>query len=108
MICKLNDMAYIKKALRPANIGRVITCKELLGYFIQGEEYLWNGEVYLAQDTDYIWVVESPSGLDTLYGKSLMATAPDSWLVPIKMDGLTDEEFAEEELANGDLVDINV
>lgn len=86
MICKLNDLAYIKKALRPANVGRIVSCKELLGYFIKGESFKWNGEMFQAFDTDYYWVIECKMGLETLYGSSIQAYSPDSWLFPIRGD----------------------
>ena len=96
MRCKLNDLAFIRKAMRPSNIGKVVQCKELLGKFERGENIMWNGEFYVSPDTDYIWVVTSKSQLETLYGPSIEAFIADSWLTPI--NGEPSENF-EEELA---------
>lgn len=90
MKCKQGEMAFIKKALRTENIGRVVTCKEMLGYFIQWEDLMYNGERWLAQDTDYIWVVQG--NLETQYGAAKEALIPDSWLQPIRPDGLDSDE----------------
>jgi hypothetical protein len=92
MNCKQGDLAYIIKALRSVNIGRIVTCKELIGKLNQEEPYMWNGEVYSAAISDNHWVVSCASGLETLYGKSKEAVIPDTWLRPIKGDLLDSEE----------------
>lgn len=97
MICKQGDLAYIKKAIRPENIGRIVTCKEMLGYFIKGETYTYNGEVWMAADTDYMWVVTSNSGVETMYGTAKEVFCPDSWLKPIRGD-LTPDEVTNKDL----------
>jgi len=96
MRCKLGDLAFIRKAMRSSNIGKVVQCKELLGKFNRGDEIKWNGELFVSTDTDYIWVVTSKSQLETLYGPSIEAFIADSWLTPI--NGEPSENF-EEELA---------
>lgn len=96
MRCKVNDLAFIRKAMRPSNIGKVVQCKELLGKFERGEDIMWNGESFNSPDSDYIWVVTSKSQLETLYGPSIEAFIADSWLTPI--NGEPSENF-EEELA---------
>lgn len=93
MNCKPNDLAYIKKALRPVNIGRIVTCKELLGYFFKGEQLKWNGEMFVTFEADNYWVIESKMGIETLYGNSTQAFCPDSWLIPIRG---VEEELATE------------
>lgn len=102
MRCKQGDLAIIIKAIRSSNLGKIVTCKEMIGYFIMGEELTWNGEQFVAQDTDYFWVIQAQdSGIDTLFGKSKEALSPDSWLRPLNGEGLdasedtsTDFEFA--------------
>lgn len=106
MKCKQGDIAFIKKSIRQVNIGRVVTCKEMIGYYIMGEEIIWNSERFIAQDTDYFWVISSKSGIETMYGKSLDALSPDSWLEPIKADGMTDEDPTEKLLEDSDLLTI--
>lgn len=104
MNCKENDLAYIKKALRPANIGRVVTCKSLLGYFSKDESFMWNGEKFYAYDTDHHWVIECSSGLETMFGESKEAVIIDSWLIPIRADGLDIEQENKELLEDEALV----
>jgi hypothetical protein len=94
--CKVNDLAFIKKSIRPSNIGKVVQCKELLGKFERDEVFAWNGESFISTDTDYIWVVTSKSQLETLYGPSSEALIADSWLIPIRGEP---SENLEEELA---------
>ena len=94
--CKVNDLAFIKKAIRPVNIGRVVTCKELLGKFAFGETIVWNGEEFASPEDDYIWVVSSSGNLETQFGPSKEAMIPDSWLTPIRAEP---SENSEEEIA---------
>lgn len=83
--CKLNDLAFIKKSLRPANVGLIIQCVKYLGPYSKGELITINGEHWHAYDTDDHWVIESKSGsIETQFGKSKIAYIPDSWLTPIK------------------------
>lgn len=99
MRCAAEDLAFIKKAFRPENIGRVVTCKKCLGFLQQHEEFVWNGEVWRSPDTDYIWIIESNGGISTMFGFSKEAIIPDSWLTPIKGDPkLTEEEEFGEDL----------
>jgi len=94
--CKVNDLAFIKKAIRPVNIGRVVTCKELLGKFAFGETIVWNGEEFASPEDDYMWVVSSSGNLETQFGPSKEAMIPDSWLTPIRAEP---SENYEEEIA---------
>ena len=86
MKCKTGDLAFVIKALRPANIGKVVTVETHIGYLTRGEQFKWNGEVWTAFETDDTWVVSSSSGLETMYGTSKQAIVPDSWLRPIQPD----------------------
>jgi hypothetical protein len=97
MNCKLGDIAYIKKAIRKENIGLIVSVVSLLGSFKQGESYMWNGEQFLAYDTDSHWIIESKSGIETQYGKSKQAVIMDSWLIPIRSDE-TDNLVEDKEL----------
>ncbi len=94
MRCKQNDLAFVRKAVRTSNIGKIVTCKEVLGKFKAGETIVWNGEHHCSPDDDYIWIV-SASNLETLYGPSREAMIPDSWLTPLKA---TPEEVEEKSL----------
>lgn len=93
MICKQGDLAYIKKALRPENIGKIVTCKVLIGELKRGEPFIHNGEQWLAYDTDAHWVIQCTSGLETQYGLSTEGFILDSWLIPIRgnLDELPEE-----------------
>lgn len=96
MNCNKNDLAYIKKAIRPENVGRVVICKEMLGHFKVGEKILWNGEHTFSPDTDNIWVVTAQSGIETMYGPSKEGLIADTWLRPIKADPLEDDDLVHE------------
>lgn len=93
MRCKLGDLAFINKSLRPANVGKVVTCVKYLGYFIDGEMM---SEYSMAHTTDHYWMVEAAhKDLELLGGKGSTAYLPDLWLTPItppEMDDDTDTE----------------
>ena len=92
MNCKKDGLAFIKKALRENNIGKIVTCKQSLGYVERGKEYSYNGERWVAPDSDTHWVITCPSGLDTQFGKAAEAIIADSWMTPIDPDILNSDE----------------
>lgn len=96
MKCKQGDLAYIRKALRPENVGKIVTCKQMLGYYIMGETVTWNGENFLAPETDYMWVVYAKYGVETMYGSSKEGMIADSWLQPIVPPDPPKEELTRE------------
>lgn len=99
--CKLGDLAFIKKSMRPKNIGLVVSCHELLGYHLQCDIIELYGERWMAPISDTYWVIQSGSGsIDTEYGNSKIAYIPDSWLSPIKAEPLEDDVFTSEELTD--------
>ena len=89
--CKEGQLAFIKKSLRPENIGKVVICQKYIGYYSRGDVVTVNGENWLAPDTDDYWVIYSESGIETQYGKSKIAYIMDSWLTPIDPDLINDE-----------------
>ena len=91
MKCKQGDLAFIKKALRKENIGRVVTCSKYLGYFERGATIVINGEQWKAFDSDDYW--EVTGRLETQFGTATHAYIMDSWLSPI--EPLPPEEFDE-------------
>ena len=94
--CKVNDLAFIGKALCPVNTGRVVTCKELLGNFILGEKIVFGGKACISPYSGYMWLVSSPGILETQRGHSKEGIIPDSWLIPIRAEP---SENSEEEIA---------
>lgn len=102
MICELNDLAYIKKAIRPANVGLVVTCKTYLGYYLMDDIVEINGERWYAIVSDNYWLVENEHGsIETQFGLSKQSYVPDLWLTPIKTDGVLDDT----EIKNEDTID---
>lgn len=89
MKCKLNQLAFIKKAIRKENIGRIVTCSKYLGYFERGATIVINGEYWVAFDSDDYW--EITGRLETQFGTAYQAYIMDSWLSPI--EPLPPEEF---------------
>jgi len=102
--CKIGDLCWINKALRTTNIGKVVTTKEYLGYFQKGDSFVVSGETWYAVDTGHLWIIESPSGIETQFGTSKEAHILDMWLTPILPDALDiateDEDTLEYELHN--------
>jgi len=92
-INKQGQLAFIKKALRPENVGKFVTCIRYLGYFSRGDTIEISGERYLAFDTDHYWIIKA-SALDTQFGPSREAYSMDSWLQPI--EPLNDEDLVED------------
>ena len=101
--CKLNDLAFIIRAMNEANIGRIVLCKEYLGYFQKDEPVMYSGEKWAAWDTGHIWVVFSESGLTTMYGNSKIALMMDHWMIPIdaNKDELLDETEVKTDVESG-------
>lgn len=97
--CKPNDLALIINALREVNVGRIVECKEHLGYFQKDEPLMYSGEKWAAQDTGHIWVVFCSSGVETQYGSSKVALMMDHWLMPIGAN--KNDQVVETELESG-------
>lgn len=101
MRCKINDVAYINKAIRKENVGLIVTCKEYLGYYLQGDIVEISGERYIAIDSDNYWLIENKnSSIETQFGKAKNAYIGDLCLTPIKSDGLNLDVVNEKELVN--------
>jgi len=97
--CKPGQSAFIKKSLRPANIGLVVECTKYLGPYSKGEIVEISGEQWMAFDSDDYWIITSATGsIETQFGKSKIAYIMDSWLDPIDPDILDLE--VEDELAD--------
>lgn len=93
MRCKLGDLAFINKSIRPRNVGKVVTCKEYLGYFIEGESI---NEYSVAFMTDHFWLIESNrQDIELMDGMASTAYVPDLWLTPITPPPLEDDEDAD-------------
>ena len=91
MRCKQGELAFINKALRPENVGRVVTTAKYMGYFIAGEIII--DQVLLAHTTDHWWMIESESGsIQTEFGPTTLAYSPDTWLTPIKPQPLGEDD----------------
>jgi hypothetical protein len=82
MKCKLNDLAFITKALRQENIGKVVTCAKYLGYYERGATITINGEHWFAFDSDDYWLISG--NIETQFGQAKQSYIMDSWLTPIQ------------------------
>jgi hypothetical protein len=82
MKCKRGDLAFIKKAVRRENIGRVIECVKYLGYYSRLDKITINGEEWYAADTGDYWLIEG--NIETMYGIAKQSHIPDHWLSPIE------------------------
>lgn len=93
MRCKINDLAFIRKALRPSNIGLIVQCTQLIGHLKKDDIFMVDGENWQAPDTGDYWQVTSASGsLETLFGKSKKGFIMDSWLTPINPPSMPVDE----------------
>ena len=91
MKCKKGQLAFIKKAIRKENIGRVVTCVKYLGYYEKEATITINGEQWSAIDSGDFWLIEG--NIETMYGASRQSHIPDHWLSPL--DELPPEELEE-------------
>lgn len=92
MNCEKGDLAFIKKSIRPINVGLIVTCENYLGYYLQGDHIEISGEHWIAPISDNYWYIRSSnSSIETQYGKSSAAYIPDLWLTPIKAEPLEDD-----------------
>jgi hypothetical protein len=90
--CKPGQLAFVKKALRKENVGKIVTCIKYVGYYSQGDVIEISGERFLAYDTDHYWIIKA-NALETQFGPSREAYTMDSWLQPI--EPLNDEDLIE-------------
>jgi hypothetical protein len=90
MINKQGDLAFINTALRPANMGAVVTCTQYLGYYLQGDYVEMHGEYFKAYCSDNFWLISGD--LLTQFGPAKESYIPDLWLTPILADKLDTEE----------------
>lgn len=91
MNCKQNQLAFIKKAIRIQNIGKIVTCVKHLGYYSKGDIITISGENWTAYDSDDYWLISG--NIETMYGLALQSHILDSWLSPL--DELPPEEINE-------------
>jgi hypothetical protein len=93
MQCKQGELAFIKKSLRPRNIGLIVECKGYLGFYLRDDIIEISGERYTAIVSDNYWIISSASGsIETQFGKSKEGFIPDLWLTPIKDSELGDTD----------------
>lgn len=83
MFNKVGQKAKIVNALRLENIGLVVTPIRSLGFYNKGESLWISGESFCCIVTDNFWLVESPMGVETMFGGALQAYIPDTWLSPL-------------------------
>ena len=71
----------------------IVECKEYLGYYLKGDKVEINKEFWSVPISDNYWLIESSTcSIGTLFGKAKNAYGPDTWLSPIKTDGIDDED----------------
>jgi len=95
---KQNELAFVTKAASEENIGKVVTCTKLLGYYKKGDViksiYDDNAMFLNVSFSDYIWEVTSCRKnlkiKDRYYSTAL---CPDTSLTPI--EPLEDDESIE-------------
>lgn len=98
MKCKLNDLCFVIKTLgNPLNLGKVVTCKEYLGFVNKGINIYKEGLYFTATTEDHYWIVEG--NVLTRAGESFGFIAiSESELLPIPTEPIEDSEISSKEL----------
>ena len=91
MQLKVSSLAFIKKAIRKENIGKIVTCVKYLGHFEKEATITIHGENWSAIDTGDYWLISG--NIETMYGMATESHIPAHWLSPI--EPLPPEEFDE-------------
>jgi hypothetical protein len=79
---KTGSLAFIKKAIREKNIGKIVTCVKPLGHYNRGDTITINGEHWTAIDTGQFWIISG--NIETMYGATTQSHIPAHWLSPIE------------------------
>lgn len=98
MKCKQGDLARIIFSIRPENIGRIVKVKEYIGRFKQGETFEFRTLTCMCAVTDHYWWIEADD-LSIGLGVSPQAYIPDTWLEPIRPEGVSQKSFEEIDIA---------
>jgi hypothetical protein len=98
---KQDGLAFVIKAASQENIGKIVTCTKLLGYYKKGDtiqSIYDDNELFLnVSFSDFIWEVTSPrKNLKVKDNYYFTALCPDSNLSPI--EPLDENENAEVEM----------
>ena len=98
MKCKLNDLCFVIKTLgNPLNLGKVVTCKEYLGYFKPGLHHYKCNLNILALTEGHHWIVEG--SVATIEGRHFgYISISESELLPIPTEPIEDSEISSKEL----------
>ena len=96
MKCKLNDLCFVIKSRVPSNIGKVVTCKQYLGYYTKGAQVV-DGLCFVVEQSAHFWMVE---GNVTDYGGRNLGYGVSSeyQLLPIPTEPIEDSEISSREL----------
>lgn len=99
MELKVGSLAFIKKAIRKENIGKVITCVKYLGFFEKGATITIHNENWSAIDTGDFWLISG--NIETMYGTATESHIPAHWLSPISpLDEAEEDDYSlEDDLA---------
>lgn len=98
MRCKAGDLALIIKSNLISNRMLPVTVDVYIGYMNEGDKFEYNGINCVAPVSDHYWWISSKYGLETPYGPTTKAYSPDTWLLPIRPDLLSDSEETGEEI----------
>ena len=79
---KAGQKSLIVNAMRQENIGLIVIPVRLLGHYKSGDSLEISGERFTVPITDNFWLVESPLGVETLFGQARQAYIADTWLKP--------------------------
>lgn len=97
---KAGQMAWQKKSIVEANVGRLVTVELYIGYMKEGTIFTHNGINTKMPITDHYWWITNARGIETPYGPTARAMAPDKWLHPIPPDILDESEETGAEVYN--------
>ncbi len=98
MKCEQGDMAKILHANMKSNIGKIVFVSEYIGKFSANEDFQFREITCKAPVADHYWWIESEYGLNNMLGTTPRAYIADTWLEPIRPEGLTIETKEDVEL----------
>lgn len=96
MKCKQNDLCFVIKSRVNNNLGKIVTCKEYLGFLEKGR-HTWRGIEFDIFYTDHHWIAEG--NIETISGHKLgYASFSENQLLPIPTEPIEDSEISSKEL----------
>lgn len=96
MKCKLNDLCFVVNVGESPNFGKIVICKEYLGFLTPGV-YFHSAGKYFVRESDHWWCIEG-NVMDSTGSYNGSVMCPEKYLLPIKWEPIEDSEISSKEL----------